>query len=248
MKSVARNIKLVIEYDGTNYCGWQMQNGQPTVQGEITRAIKRVTGKKVTLYGAGRTDSGVHAEAQAANFRTDSRLTARQLMYALNSKLPDDIVVKDAQEVPLAFNAQYDARGKTYIYTVYNGPVRPAVQRAYCYFIRKELLVGLMRQAAGYIKGRHNFKAFATKSAQRDDCRRTVRAIKITKKGDFIWFEVKGDGFLYNMVRNIVGTLLLVGHKKIAPEAVKGIIKSADRRLAGPNIPAKGLRLVEVIY
>ncbi|MBI4713233.1 MAG: tRNA pseudouridine(38-40) synthase TruA [Planctomycetes bacterium] len=245
---MARNIKLIIEYDGTNYCGWQIQDGQPTVQGEITRAIKRVTGKKATLYGAGRTDSGVHAEAQAANFRTDSRLTAQQLMYALNSKLPDDIVVKDAREVPLAFNAQYDARGKTYIYTVYNGSIRPAVQRSYCYFVYKNLSVGLMRKAAGYIKGRHNFKSFATKSVGRANCERTVYSIKITKKGDFIWFEVKGDGFLYNMVRNIVGTLLLVGHKKIKSEAVKSILKSADRRLAGPNIPAKGLRLVEVKY
>ncbi|MFH1227570.1 MAG: tRNA pseudouridine(38-40) synthase TruA [Planctomycetota bacterium] len=248
-----RNIKLIIEYDGTNYCGWQIQKNDRTIQAEITKALEKMTRHKVTLYGASRTDSGVHALGQVANFYTTGNLDPARIQNGLNGLLDDDIVIKESREVPDRFNAQYDAKAKTYIYRMLNGPVPSALQRNYYYFNPQQVSVPLMRKAARFLKGRHDFRAFANHAGSYSDSIRRICDIRIIKKhldgvGQEIRFTVTGNGFLYNMVRNIVGTLLLVGYKKIAPEAVKYILKSKDRARAGQNVPAKGLCLVKVEY
>lgn len=248
-----RNIKLIIEYDGTNYCGWQMQKNDRTVQSEITKAIEKMTGERVTLYGASRTDSGVHASGQTASFYIRSRLEPARIQRGLNGILDDDIVITKAEEASAKFNAQFGARAKTYIYTMLNGPVPPALHRNFCHYNSRPVSVILMQKAAGYLKGRHDFRAFAAKAGSYRDSVRTIYDIRITRKrmpgaGQMIYFKFRGKGFLYNMVRNIVGTLLLVGYKKIAPDEVKDILRSKDRARAGPNVPAKGLCLVKVEY
>lgn len=244
---------MIIEYDGTNYCGWQIQKNSRTIQAEITKAIEEMTGQKTTLYGASRTDSGVHALGQTANFRTQSKLEPARIQRGLNGILDRDIVISQAVEVPDKFNARYDAKDKVYIYTMLNGPVRTALQRHFCYYNPQPASVSLMQKAARYLEGRHDFRAFASKAGSYKDSVRTIYDIKVTGKrlagnSRMIYFKFRGDGFLYNMVRNIVGTLLLTGYKKIAPNAVKDILKSKNRAKAGPNVPAKGLCLVKVEY
>lgn len=248
-----RNIKLIIEYDGTNYCGWQIQKNDRTIQSEITKAIEKMTGQRVTLYGASRTDSGVHALGQTASFYTRSRLEPARIQRGLNGILDEDIVITGAEDVPDKFNAQFGARAKTYIYTMLNGPVPPALQRNVCYYNSQPVSVNLMQKAAKHLKGRHDFRSFASKAGSYRDSVRTIHDIRITRKrlpgaGQMIYFTVTGNGFLYNMVRSIVGTLLLVGYKKIAPDALKDILRAKDRAKAGPNVPAKGLCLVSVEY
>lgn len=255
MKSVAkkgpfRNIKLLIEYEGTHYHGWQTQAKDRTIQETIIKAIKRVTGEKVILYGAGRTDSGVHAMGQVANFLTRSRLPAERIMYALNAYLPDDIVIKKGDEVSPAFNAQRRVKSKTYVYTIINGKTPSALQRHFSYFIRRKALdVSQMSQAVRYLVGKHDFRAFTTQSNRKENCVRIIYSLNIlSRKRATIQFKVKGNGFLYNMVRAIVGTLILVGQGKIKPVEVKRILDSRDRGQAGPTAPGRGLCLVKVEY
>ncbi|MDI6733438.1 MAG: tRNA pseudouridine(38-40) synthase TruA [Planctomycetota bacterium] len=252
MKSAAknkqRNIKLVIEYDGTNYCGWQTQKNQPSIQETITKALSKITGQEITLYGAGRTDSGVHATGQVANFFTTATLTPFQFLRAINSSLPDDIVIRSVKEVPSSFNARVNARSKVYRYTLLKSSIPSALNRNYSYFVPYKLSLERMKKCVGYLIGRHNFRAFATKSSNKEDCYRTIYSIKITRKGDYIYIDVRGNGFLYNMVRTIVGTILLAGYGKIKPADIKGIIKSADRNKAGPPAPPQGLCLMKLNY
>lgn len=243
-----RNIKLTIEYDGTNYCGWQIQKNAKAVQDVITEAITKITGHKITLYGASRTDSGVHAKGQVANFRTRSRMTPYQFIKALNSNLPNDIAIRAAKEVSKPFNSMYDARSKNYRYTLLNSPVPTALDRNFYYFAPYRISLAKMRKAARYLAGEHNFRAFATKSSAKENCVRKIYSIKITGKNDYIYIDIKGNGFLYNMVRTIVGTLLLIAQGKMKPEDIKEILKSQDRKKAGPTAPAKGLCLLRVSY
>jgi len=243
-----RNIKLTIEYDGTNYCGWQIQKNAKAVQEVITEAITKITGHKITLYGASRTDSGVHAKGQAANFHTRSRMTPQQFIKALNSNLPDDIVIRAAKEVSKSFNSMYNARSKNYRYTILNSPIPTALDRNFYYFVPYRISLAKIRKATRYLIGRHNFRAFATKSSAKENCVRKIYSIKITGKNDYIYIDIKGNGFLYNMVRTIVGTLLLIAQDKMKPEDIKEILKSQDRKKAGPTAPAKGLCLLKVNY
>ena len=243
-----RNIKLVIEYDGTNYCGWQIQKNGPTVQETLTKILTRITGHKITLYGAGRTDSGVHSIGQTANFLTASRLTPYQFLRAINDHLPRDIVTRSVKEVPKSFNSRYAAKSKIYRYTILNSIIPKVFNRNLYYFLPYKISIDRMKKAVRYFVGRHNFKAFAAKSPQKDDCNRRIYSIKITQDTDYVYIDIKGNGFLHNMVRTIVGTLLWVSHGKIQPEDIKDIIKSEDRKKAGPTVPAKGLCLVKVNY
>lgn len=243
-----RNVKVVLEYDGTAYEGWQSQASGNTIQDALVRAIQAVTGEKATVYGAGRTDAGVHAAGQVANFRTRTAIPADRLPHALNAHLPDDISVLSAEDVPPEFHAQFSARGKTYRYAVVCRPTRPSLDRNRVYWWRSELDVEAMRRAASYLVGEHDFRAFGSATSEIKNTVRRIHRLDIEFRRPYIEFWVSGNGFLYNMVRSLVGTLLLVGKGDLTAEAVEEILRSRDRRRAGPVVPAKGLTLVEVHY
>lgn len=249
---MARNIRLTIEYDGTRFAGWQAQSTAKklkTIQQEIEKAASRLLGEKIKLTGSGRTDSGVHAEAQTANFRTNSTLPPRNIKRGLNSYLPRDIAITSAKDVPLKFHSRFDAKEKLYRYTIINRKVRSPLLRRYVVACSYDLDISAMKKAAGYLIGKKDFKSFQT-TDKKD--RRSVRCIKrldITrKKTSIIEIYIQADGFLYNMVRNIVGTLIDVGRGRISPEEVKDILKKRHRPAAGQTAPAKGLCLVRVFY
>ena len=243
-----RNIKLTIAYDGTHYSGWQFQKNANTIQAVIKHALEKIMGEKINLIGSGRTDSGVHARHQVANFKTSSRLPLKNIWMALNSNLPKDIVVSKVEEAPTRFNAQHDAVSKIYRYTIANTNfVDPFIRRyaAKCFY---RLDMALMRKAAKYLTGRHDFKSFQAKDDHERDSVRRIKKISIEKEGDLVYIDIEADGFLYNMVRNIAGTLIEVGREKIAAESVKGMLKKRDRRTSGPTAPAEGLCLMKVRY
>ncbi|MBN2453602.1 MAG: tRNA pseudouridine(38-40) synthase TruA [Candidatus Omnitrophica bacterium] len=245
-----RNIKLTIRYDGTNYAGWQFQKNAVSIQETLQKAIKKVTGRKASVIASGRTDAGVHALAQTANFRTPSKIPLKNLRMALNTILSDDIVIFGAEEVSLKFNAQKDAKSKVYRYTIYNRDFMDPLLRRYaakCFFKLDE---ALMRKGAKYLVGRHDFTSFRTKDKEDGSASavRNVRRIKIARNGDIVRVEIEADGFLYNMVRNIIGTLIEVGRGKYPPQYVKEILVKKDKRSCGPTAPAKGLCLVNVRY
>jgi pseudouridylate synthase I len=243
-----RNIKIVIEYDGTNYGGWQKQNNAPTIQQELEEGIYKLTGERVSVIGSGRTDSGVHARGQVANFMTNSSLPPGRFSYALNSVLPKDILILSSQEVSPEFHARYSAIGKRYRYSIIIHPHGTAIGRNYYYHLRQNLDIDAMKKATHYFIGTHDFKAFQASGSLVENTIRTIDYAKLTWEEPFLYFDIAGNGFLYNMVRIIVGTLILVGQNKIGYEDVKKIIESKDRRLAGPTAPAHGLCLEEVYY
>ncbi|MEK7867718.1 MAG: tRNA pseudouridine(38-40) synthase TruA [Planctomycetota bacterium] len=243
-----KNVKLVVEYDGTAYEGWQSQASGNTVQDALGRAILALTGERSTVYGAGRTDAGVHALGQVANFRTRTTVPTERVPLALNAHLPDDVSVVSAEEVPAGFHAQFSAKGKTYRYVVACRRSRPALDRNRVYWWRTELDLEGMKAAAVCLVGEHDFRAFGTETAGKENTVRRIDRLDIDFRRPYIDFTVRGNGFLYNMVRSLVGTLLLVGKGGLAPAAVKEILESRDRRKAGPVAPAKGLTLVEVHY
>lgn len=245
-----RNIKLTIQYDGTCYAGWQSQKNARAIQEILERALKNITGKKACLTGSGRTDAGVHASAQIANFKTCSKIPLKNLQKALNSNLPKDIVVCGTEEVDINFNAQHDAKAKVYRYTIVNNDfMDPFVRRfaAKCFF---KLNLSDMRKAGKLMAGRHDFRAFQSKDEKNmpKNSIRTIKSLSIAKNKDMIYIYIKGDGFLYNMVRGMVGTLVDVGRGKMSLETVKDMLRNGNRRLCGPTMPAKGLCLVGVEY
>lgn len=244
-----RNIKLIIEYDGTEFAGWQVQKGRRTVQGLIERALQKVLGERVNLIASGRTDSGVHALGQAANFKTNSKLAAEKIKKALNANLADDVVVKDCSEVPLRFNARYCAKAKLYRYAMYNGPGRLAISRQYAYRVPYRLSVGLMKKEAKALTGRRNFKSFHASGRPVKNFVRHIRRIDVKKdKNNFVYIDIEANGFLYNMARNIVGTLVEVGRGRLPLGSAQRILNAKDRRAAGPTMPAKGLCLMKVTF
>lgn len=243
------NFKLILEYDGTAYRGWQRQASDPTVQAELERAIGRMTQQTVTAIGAGRTDAGVHALGQTANVRVETRIPADALLKGLNSLLPPDIAVRACAEVPDRFHARFDARCKTYRYHILNRAARAAVGRHYAWFIHRPLDVDRMRAAARALVGRHDFKSFESTGSPRAHTLRTITAAEWQSEGEGrLRFTVTADGFLRCMVRNIVGTLVAVGLGRIDPDEVAAIIASRDRRRAGAAAPPQGLFLVRVEY
>ncbi|MBI2899587.1 MAG: tRNA pseudouridine(38-40) synthase TruA [Planctomycetes bacterium] len=243
-----RNVRIVVEYDGTAYYGWQIQKGFKTVQGELQRAVKEIVGKETLVVGAGRTDAGVHARGQVANFHTVSRLSCAKFVQALNAHLPEDIAVLSAVEVPLEFHSQFGAHEKTYEYAILNRPARTALRRTVVHRVTPPLDAAKMAEAAAHLAGTHDFRAFGSEMSKKENSTRTIREFAVTREGDLVRFRVTGDGFLYNQVRSMVGTLLEVGLGKRPPEWVRDVRDSLDRTKAGANVPAKGLTLVEVRY
>ena len=243
-----RNIKLTIEYDGKPYNGWQKQPNKPNIQGEIERAIYNITKEEVDLIGSGRTDAGVHALGQVANFKTNSNIPIEKLALAINSQLKNSIIIKKAEEVDERFHSRYNAKHKTYRYIINNSPCGTAIYRnlEYCFPIKLD--VDKMQEAAKYFEGEHDFKAFKSSGTSAKNSVRTIYNANVKKEGEKIIIELTGNGFLYNMVRIISGTLLDVGLNKIKPEDIKNIINEKDRKKAGKTLPAHGLYLVEVKY
>jgi len=245
-----RNIKLTIEYDGTDYCGWQAQNGTRarSIQRVIEQALTKVFQKKISLIGSGRTDSGVHASNQTANFKTDSHLPLTRIRSALNSYLPQDIVIKKAEQVDEDFHARFGAKSKVYRYSVLNAPVPSPFNRRYSLFAPYPLDIEKMKKAAAYLQGRHNVRSFHRARGKQKNFVRTIKKLKITRKNELIFFEIEAEGFLYHMVRIIVGTLLEVGRGRFGPGYLKEILKGKNRKLAGPTVPSRGLCLMRVKY
>ena len=245
-----QNFKLTIEYDGTAYHGWQRQSSTRTIQGTIEAALQTITGESVTLLGSGRTDAGVHATGQVANFCLETRLTADVFAKGLNSLLPPDIVIKDCAAVNNVFHARYDARSKIYDYRILNRPTPAALFRQYAWHIRNPLDLEAMRTAMLCLRGQHNFSAFEATGSSRSHAVRTVTDVSLTgrDKDGYVVFSIEADGFLRHMARNIVGTLVDVGLGKISPQAFEDILLSRDRRQAGITAPALGLFLREVKY
>ena len=205
------NIKLTIQYDGTNYCGWQRQKNGISIQEKVEDAIYLVTGEKVKLIASGRTDRGVHAQGQVANFITSSKIPPDRFKYALNSKLPQDISIVKSELVPENFHARYDAKGKVYRYVIFNGEIRNPLYNRYAYHVPVKLDFDLMDKAKDYFLGRHDFRAFMAQGSSVKSTIRTIKDINLDKREELIFFTIEGDGFLYNMVRIIVGTLVEVG-------------------------------------
>ena len=243
-----RNIKLIIEYDGKGFNGWQKQPNKLNIQGEIERAIKEVTGEEVELNASGRTDAGVHAISQVANFKTESNIDINKIPLALNSKLKKSIIIKKAEEVDLNFHARYNAKGKKYRYIINNSKHGTAIYRDLEYNFPIKLDVEKMKHAAKYFEGEHDFKAFRSSGTSNKNSVREIYKVEIKEENERIILEFTGNGFLYNMVRIMVGTLMDVGLGKIKPESIKDIIDSKERTKAGKTAPAQGLYLVEVYY
>lgn len=244
-----RNIKLTIEYDGTRYHGWQRQKGDRTLQGEIENALATMTGQNITLIGSGRTDAGVHALGQTANFQCRARLTPEAFQKGLNSLLDDDIVIRECREVPLRFHARFDARSKTYHYRILNRSLPSAMDRLYVWHIRRPLDLAAMEDAASRLLGEHDFKAFEGAGSPRAHTRRRVfQAKPMSEPFGMVVFKIQAEGFLRYMVRNIVGTLADVGIGKITPSDFQDILESGDRGRAGATAPPRGLFLMHVDY
>jgi len=248
---VFRNIKLTMAYDGTDFCGFQRQaQGERTVQGVLEKALFRLTGEFDTLRltAAGRTDARVHALGQVANFFTKSRIPVDRWVDALNSNLPPDVAILEAQEVSLDFHARYAAKKKTYHYRIYRETRQDVFLRNYTLYYPYKLENKQMQEAAGILVGEHNFQAFTASGSSVKNHVRNLTKLEVSEVGAEVRIIVEADGFLYKMARNIVGTLLLVGETKLTPAAVEEILKCGRREKAGPTAPPHGLFLVKVEY
>lgn len=246
---MTKNFKLIIEYDGSRYHGWQRQKDDRSIQGEIEKALQKMTANRVTVIGSGRTDAGVHAEGQVASFKCDTRLEPEALLNGLNSLLAEDTVIKVCEQVSSSFHARFDAKSKIYHYKILNRPTPAAIGRQYSWLIRKSLNQDAMRAAISHIIGRHDFKAFeGTGSPRQHTTRQVYSADLIEQQSGLLVFHIEADGFLRYMVRNIVGTLVDVGMQKLTSDDFKSILDSKDRSQASATAPAHGLTLVKVIY
>lgn len=245
-----RNIKLTIEYDGTNYSGWQIQENGPSIQAEIEKALFVITKEPCKVNGSGRTDAGVHARGQVANFMTNSKIPDERFAYALNSVLPRDIAIRHSGEVDPGFHARYSATGKKYSYLILNSRFPSPLLRNYAYHITycEKLDMKKMQQAAACFIGTHDFFGFMSTGSKVTDTVRTIYDIDIAVEAELVKLAFKGNGFLYNMVRIITGTLMDAGTGKIHLAELPEIIASKERRRAGITVPAHGLYLDEVYY
>jgi len=243
-----RTLRLIIEYDGTDFAGWQRQAGQRTVQQCLEDAFAVMTGGPVGVRGAGRTDAGVHADGQVASVEVASRIPALGFMRGLNSNLPRDIAVLDVTDMPTGFNARWGARGKIYRYLIWNHPVRSPRRARDSWHLFAPLDVHAMRRAADILRGEHDFRAFRAADCERRTTVRVLRRFDVGREGGLITCEVEGTAFLKNMVRILVGTLVAVGHAKMTEAAIHELLVNGDRTRAGMTAPACGLTLAKVIY
>ena len=230
-----KRIGLVVAYDGTNYSGWQIQPNGVTIQGVLNDTLTELLGEKIEIMGASRTDAGVHALGNVAVFDTNTRIPGEKISYALNQRLPDDIRIQLSEE-------------KTYEYRILNRKFPVPTERLYSYFYHYKLDVDKMREATSYLIGRHDFASFCGTGAQVKSTVRTLTGIDIWRDGDIVTIQVRGEGFLYNMVRIIAGTLIQVGNGQYPPERVKKILEACDRSVSGPTAPAHGLTLMGIQF
>lgn len=240
-----KRIRLTVAYDGTHYHGWQIQNNGITIESELNRVLYELLQEPVHVMGASRTDAGVHALCNVAVFDTVSRMPAEKFSYALNQRLPEDIRIQKSEEVAPDWHPRYCASRKTYEYRIYRGEFPMPVRRLYSYFTYRPLDVERMRQAAVFLEGEHDFQSFCQAGAQVESSVRTVYSIQIEEQGPELVIRVCGNGFLYNMVRIIAGTLMEVGQGRREPESMGEILKVRNRSAAGPTAPACGLTLVK---
>lgn len=244
-----RNIKMTISYDGSRYKGFQrLKDSDMTIQGKIEAVISKMTGEDIEIIGSGRTDMGVHACNQVANFKTESNMSTKKMQTYLYEYLPEDIVVHKLEEVEDRFHSRYNATSKVYLYKIYNAEVHDPFLRKYTNHIPKKLDLDLMKEASKYLIGEHDFTSFASSKSKKKSNVRTIKSIDIVEKNNLIEIYVEGDGFLYNMVRIIVGALTDVGSKRKSPEDIKSMLEEKDRSKASDTAPAKGLYLFKVIY
>jgi len=246
---LTRNFKLVIEYDGEDYHGWQLQPDVPTIQGVLEEAIERVIGMKTRVHASGRTDAGVHALGQVVHFKAETDILPEQLKARLNETLPEDIRVLSAKEMPLSFHSRYDASGKVYRYAILNCRIAGRYRARSVHVFSPKIDTKRMEEAASYLLGKHDFSSFGVNPGREvENPTRTIKRLELTRQGHYIFIEVEADGFLYKMVRSIVGTLLKAGVGKIEPEEMPAILESRDRCRAGATAPPQGLCLLEVKY
>ena len=243
-----KRIRLTVAYDGTNYHGWQIQDNGITIESELNRCLEELLGEPVQVIGASRTDAGVHALGNIAVFDTKSRMPAEKFSYALNQRLPEDIRIQRSEEVALDWHPRHCASRKTYEYRIYRAEFPMPVRRLYSYFTYRVLDVDKMRQAAAYLIGEHDFKSFCQTGAQVESTLRTVYSLEVEEQGPELVIRVCGNGFLYNMVRIIAGTLMEAGQGKREPESMAAVLEARDRTAAGPTAPAQGLTLVRYEY
>ena len=240
-----KRVRLTVAYDGTNYHGWQVQNNGITIESELNRCLSDLLKEDIQVIGASRTDSGVHALGNIAVFDTASRMPAEKISYALNQRLPEDIRIQRSEEVAPDWHPRYVTSRKTYEYRIYRGEFPMPVKRLYALFSYRSFDVEKMQQAAGYLVGEHDFKSFCQVGAQVESTVRTLYSVDVEEQGSDLVIRVCGNGFLYNMVRIIAGTLMDVGQGKKAPEEMQDILEAKNRSAAGPTAPAHGLMLMK---
>lgn len=243
-----KRVRLIVSYDGTNYCGWQIQNNGITVEEVLNHALTDLCREEIAVIGASRTDSGVHALGNVAVFDTNSRIPGEKFSFALNQHLPDDIRIQQSDEVADDWHPRFQDTVKTYEYCFLNRRIPDPMRRLYSYFIYYPMDVENMQKAADYLIGEHDFKSFCTPRTQVRSTVRTIYDLTLTKEGDEIRMRITGNGFLYNMVRIIAGTLARVGTGLYTPERVKEILEAKDRNVSGPKAPPQGLTLISIAY
>ena len=241
-------VKLVVAYEGTNYCGWQIQPNGITIEQVLNETLSSLLGEEITVTGASRTDAGVHSLGNVAVFETHTKMPAEKISFALNQRLPEDIVVQESCQVPEDFHPRFSKSRKTYEYRILNCRFRQPLERRTSYFYHNPLNGSAMQKAAAYLVGEHDFTSFASVHAQTNTYVRTIYALDVVREGDMIRIRVQGNGFLYNMVRIIAGTLIQVGAGIKKPEDMESILAGKDRELAGPTAPAHGLTMIGLEY
>lgn len=241
-------VKLVVAYEGTNYCGWQIQPNGITIEQVLNETLSSLLGEEITVTGASRTDAGVHSLGNVAVFETHTKMPAEKISFALNQRLPEDIVVQESCQVPEDFHPRFSKSRKTYEYRILNCRFRQPLERRTSYFYHYPLDVSAMQKAAAYLVGEHDFTSFASVHAQTNTYVRMIYALDVVSEGDMIRIRVQGNGFLYNMVRIIAGTLIQVGAGIKKPEDMESILAGKDRELAGPTAPAHGLTMIGLEY
>ncbi|SET34147.1 tRNA pseudouridine38-40 synthase [Natronincola peptidivorans] len=244
-----RNIRLIIEYDGSRYSGWQrLKNSSETIQGKLENVLSEMVATPIEIIGSGRTDAGVHARGQVANFHTKSPMSIREIHKYMNHYLPQDIVVKEVKEVSERFHSRYNVKSKRYVYYIWNHWIPSAFQRKYSYHLVEKLDIGIMKEAAAKLVGTHDFIGFSSVKKTNKSTTRHIEEITINKEGNMLVFTFTGDGFLYNMVRIMMGTLVKIGLKQMDVSYIDEIFESKTRANAGETLPPQGLFLEEVYY